>query len=305
MLQAAILGDRESGKTTFLGLLYATLVRSGSEKEDELRFHASYESLEEVTSLFQQLMSGAFPDAAIKEGLHELSFTLGLRKTRHGMFHRASAKWNADAATNVHFTLPGSLGDERPGFLQGSTIGTGPWRDVLDADALILLADSTMLAPKGDTPERGPMATYDGQVDAVFSAIARWRSRSGHELVHPVFILSKFDSVSADVLKAAELGSEIPELAKHDARAAYASALLEPNLPHTLSTLRGKNRGRLRFGEPAYFFSWVRRDAKANDAEGKIKLRRMDSGGWEPDYSREEYLGFLEHLADVAARTKD
>lgn len=304
MLQAGILGDRESGKTTFLGLLYATLVRSGSDKEDELRFHASYESLEEVTSLFQQLMSGAFPDAAIKEGLHDLSFTLGLRKTRHGLFRRASAKWNEDAATSVHFTLPGSLGEERPGFIQGSTIGTGPWRDVLDADAVILLADCSRLAPKRETDERGPMAAYDGQVDALFSAIQRWRSRSGPEHLNPVFLLSKFDAVSPDVLKAADLGSEPPELAKAGARAAYASALLEPNLPHTLATIRGKSRGRLRFGEPAYFFSWVRRDTKAGHPD-KIKLRRIDGGGWEPDYPREEYLGLLEHLADVAARTKD
>jgi len=305
MLQAAILGDVASGKTTFLGLLYATLVRSGSDKEDALRFHASYESLEEVTTLFQQLMSGGFPDAPIKEGLHEMSFTLGLRKARRGRFRLGSTKWNADASTSVHFTLPGSLGEERPGFIQGSTIGTGPWRDVLDADALILLADSTKLAPKGDTPERGPMATYDGQVDALFSAIQRWRSRSGHEFLHPVFLLSKFDSVSPEVLKAADLEPEPPELAQSDARAAYASALLEPNLPHTLATLRGKSRGRLRFGEPAYFFSWVRRDAKASGGQEKIQLRRMENGGWEPDYPREEYLALLEHLADIAAETKD
>ncbi len=305
MLQAAILGDRGAGKTTFLGLLYTTLVQSGSGKDDELRFHASYESFEEVTALFQQLMSGGFPDSAIKEGLHELSFTLGLGKARRGLFRRGAKTWNADTATSVHFTLPGSLGEERPGFIEGSTIGTGPWRDVLDADALILLADSTKLAPKGDPAERGPTASYDGQVDALFSAIQRWRSRSGHEFLHPVFLLSKFDSVSPEVLKAADLDSDPPELSKSEARAAYASALLEPNLPHTLATIRGKSRGRLRFGEPAYFFSWVRREAKAPDAPEKIKLRRMEGGGWEPDYPREEYLALLEHLADVAARTKD
>ena len=305
MLQAAILGDRGAGKTTFLGLLYTTLVQSGSNKEDELRFHASYESLEEVTALFQQLMSGGYPDAAIKEGLHEVSFTLGLGKARRGMFHLGPKKWNADTATSVHFTLPGSLGEERPGFIQGSTVGTGPWRDVLDGDALILLADSTKLTPKSDGSERGPMAAYDGQVDALFSAIQRWRSRSGHEFLHPIFLLSKFDSVSPDVLKAADLGPEPPELAKPAARATYAKTLLEPNLTHTLATIRGKSRGRLRFGEPAYFFSWVRRDAKASGAQEKIKLRRMESGGWEPDYPREEYIALLEHLADIAARTKD
>lgn len=306
MLQAAIIGDRGSGKTTFLGLLYATLVRSGSDKEDGLRFHADFESLEEVTALFQQLMSGGFPDAAIKEGLHNLSFTLGLRKPRHGGFGRfGSRRWNADAATGVHVTLPGSLGEERPGFLQGSTIGTGPWREVLDADALLLLADSTKLAPKGDAPEPGPMATVDDQVDALLTAIQRWRSRGGHEVLHPIFLLSKFDSVNPELLEAANLEPEPPDLSKAAARATYASALLEPNLPRTLKTLQEKSRGRLRFGKPAYFFSWVRPDAKGPGGQEKVKLRRIDGGGWEPDYSREEYLGLLECLSGIAAETKD
>lgn len=306
MLQAAIVGDSGSGRTTFLGLLYAALVRSGSGREDDLRFHASFESLEEITALFQQLMSGGFPDSAIKEGLHELSFTLGLRKPRHARFPRlGSRKWNAEAATNVHFTLPGSLGEERVGFLEGSTIGTGPWRDVLDADAILLFADSTKLTSKGDSLERGPMATYDGQVDALFSAIQRWRSRSGHEILHPIFVLSKFDSVNPDVLKAANLEAEPPAIAESAARATYANALLESNLPQTLTTVQGKPRGRLRFGRPAYFFSWVRAEARGPAPQGKIRLRKIDGGGWEPDYSRDEYLALLECLADIAAQTKD
>ena len=305
MLHAAILGDRGAGKTTFLGLLYATLVHSGAGKDDTLRFHASYESLEEVTTLFQRLMSGGFPDSAIKEGLHELRFTLGLGKARRGLLHRGATTWNADTAASVHFTLPGSLGEERPAFIEGSTIGTGPWRDVLDADALILLADSTKLAPKRETAERGSMAGYDGHVDALFSAIQRWRSRSGHEFLHPVFLLSKFDGLDPAVLKASDLEPDPPELAKGAARAAYASALLQPSLPHILATIRGKSRGRLRFGEPAYFFSWVRREAGAPGAPERIKLRRMESGGWEPEYPRQEYLALLGHLADIAGHTKD
>ncbi len=305
MLQVAILGDRGSGKTTFLGLLYATLVRSGSGKEDELRFHADYDSLEEVTALFQQLLSGGFPDEAIKEGLHELSFTLGLRKPRGKLLGFGSRRWNADAATSVHFTMPGSLGEERPGFLQGSVIGTGPWRDVLDADAAILLVDSSKLMPRSDTLERGPMATYDGQVDALFSAIQRWRSRSGHELLHPLFLFSKFDAVNPEVLKAADLETEPPELSNTDARATYASALLEPNLPLSLKTIRGMSRGRLRFGEPAFFFSWVHTGGEGPGQPEKIKLRQGDGGGWEPDYAKEEYFALLETLADIAAHMKD
>lgn len=306
MLHVALVGDRGSGKTTFLGLLYATLVRSGSDKADDLRFHTTFESLEEVTALFQQLMSGGFPDAAVKEGLHELSFTLGLRKAKHGLLPRlGSRKWNADAATSVQFTMPGSLGEERPGFLQGGTIGTGPWRDVLDAEAILVLADSTKLAAKGESSEPGPMGTYDGQVEALLTAIQRWRSRSGREVLHPVFILSKFDSVEPEVLRVANLDPAPPDVARTAPRAAYASTLLKPNLPRTLATIAEKGHGRLRFAEPDYFFSWVRTEMKDSSASEKIRLRRIDGGGWEPDYSRDEYLGLLECLTEIATRIKD
>ncbi len=306
MLHVALVGDRGSGKTTFLGLLYATLVRSGSDRADDLRFHTTFESLEEVTALFQQLMSGGFPDAAVKEGLHELSFTLGLRKAKHGWLPRlGSRKWNADDATSIQFTMPGSLGEERPGFLQGSTVGTGPWRDVLDAEAILVLADSTKLAAKGESSEPGPMGTYDGQVEALLAAIQRWRSRSGREVLHPVFILSKFDSVKPEVLRVGSLEPTPPDVAKTAPRVTYASTLLKPNLPRTLATVAEKGHGRLRFAEPDYFFSWVRTETKDASASEKIRLRRINGGGWEPDYSRDEYLGLLECLTEIAARTKD
>ena len=305
MLQAAVIGDHGSGKTTFLGLLYAALVRSGSDREDDLRFHANFESLEEITGLFQRLMSGAFPDAATKEGLHGLSFTLGLRGTRRGRLGRIGSRTWSAPATGVHFTLPGSLGGERPAFLGGGTIGTGPWRDVLDAHALVLLVDSTKLAPKAETSDRGPLAAFDGQVDALFSAIQRWRSRSGPPLLHPLFLLSKFDAVNPEVLEAANLEREPPASEQTASRAAYANALLGPLLPQTLETVRGKPRGRLRFGKPAYFFSWVRPEAGGPNRPAKIRLRRTEVGGWEPDYSRDEYLALVTRLTAIAADARD
>ena len=85
MLQVAIVGDRDSGKTTFLGLLYAAQVKSGSDRADDFRFHATMESLEEITLVFQRLMSGSFPDSATKEGIHEMRVHLGYRRRGLGI----------------------------------------------------------------------------------------------------------------------------------------------------------------------------------------------------------------------------
>ncbi len=306
MLRVAIVGDHDSGKTTFLGLIYAALVRSGSDKTDDLRFHAALASIEEITGLFQQLMSGAFPDSATKEGMHDFSFELAFETPRRGGFPLfGSRKRAAGASTAVHISLPGSLDEQRQGFLQEGATGRGRWRDALDADAVIVLADSTKLASKSEDPEPGPMETYDGQVEAFFTSILRWRARGGRDVLHPIFVFSKFDAVKPEVMRVANVEPTPPDVSKTGPRAVYAKALLEPNLPRTLAVLQEKDRGKLRFARPNYFFSSVRTEAKAPSQSEGIRLRRIDGAGWEPDYSGDEYLALLECLGEIAAQTKD
>src|SRR5713226_3579785 len=104
MLRVVIVGDPESGKTTFLGLLYATEVKSGSDKADSLRFHAPLESLEAITLVYQQLMSGSFPDPVTKQAVDGIDFQLGTR--RAGLFSRRHSQGpdGGDFST-IHFTL--------------------------------------------------------------------------------------------------------------------------------------------------------------------------------------------------------
>lgn len=304
MLIVAIVGDHGSGKTTFLGLLYATLVRSGSSREDALRFSVAYDSMEEIGGLYQGLMSGGFPDTATKEGIHELRLELGSPRSKHGLLRLGSRKWAADAATTVRFCLPGSLDEATPGLHGGSTFGTGRWRDVLDADAVVFMVDGTKLAPKPEGQAAGPMAAYDGRIDSLITSIRRWRSRGGREVVHPLFVVSKFDRVASAVLHAAGLDPTPPPVSKSGARAAYAKAILEPNLPRTLATLRDTGKGKPRFATADTFFTSVALEKAAPGEPPKIRLRRTDGAGWEPDYTQPEYLAFLDRLARIAAETE-
>lgn len=306
MFQAAIVGERSSGKTTLLGLLYATLVRSGSDQADDLRFHASYESLDEITALFQRLMSGGFPDSAAKEGVRELRLELGLPRSRRGILSRfGSPKWVEGASAAVRFTLPGSLEDATRSLYGGSTFGTGPWRDALDADALLLLVDSTKLAAKGSDPKSASMAAYDGQIVALITAIRRWRSRGGREVLYPVFVFSKFDSAASAAIRGSRLDAVPPDPSKIGSRGTYGQALLEANLPRALAALHEPSKGKPRFAREAYFFSSVRTEADTHGAQVRIKTRSLGVGGWEPDYSRAEYVALLEHLAQAAADTNE
>src|SRR2546426_553685 len=98
MPRVVIVGNRNSGKTTFLGLLYAAQVKFGSEKADDFRFHASVESLDELSGVFQRLMSRGFPDSATKEGIREVTFRLSPPRARLGILGRRQANSVADRA---------------------------------------------------------------------------------------------------------------------------------------------------------------------------------------------------------------
>src|SRR2546426_1445892 len=88
MPRVVIVGDRNSGKTTFLGLLYAAQVKCDSDKADGFRFHAAFESLDEISGVFQRLMSGSFPDAATKEVVRELAVRFAHRRSDLGVLSR-------------------------------------------------------------------------------------------------------------------------------------------------------------------------------------------------------------------------
>ncbi len=302
MLNVAIVGDHGSGKTTFLGLVYATLVSTGSGKGDELRFHVAYDSMEEITGLFQRLMTGGFPDAATKEGVHGLTIELEVPGAGRGLLSRIGSRKPEDrAARTIRLSLPGSLDETMPGLAHGSTFGTGRWRDALDADVVVILADVGKLAPRGTDPKTGPLAAFDARVESLFVAVQRWRSSGGRPRLHPVFVLTKFDSASPEVLKAANLDPAPPDAAKTAPHAAYGEALLGRNLPRTLALLRGTPGKKLRFGSPKFVFSSVSTEAGLPGSPEKIKLRRTTTGGWELDYSTDEYQAFLRWLARIAA----
>lgn len=302
MLQVVIVGDRDSGKTTFLGLLYAAQVKSGSDRADDFRFHTPIESLEEISVVFQRLMSGSFPDAATKEGIHEMRVHLGYRRHRLGIFP-LRREWAPGALATFRFILLRTIDHEVSRFLTGSSVADGRLRDALDADVAAILVDSSKLAVNAQDRQLGPIGNYDQAVESLLTAIQRWRQGGGGRILYPMFILSKFDRVSPEVLRAANVEAAPPQIGRRGPRAGYAEALLERSLPRTFARVRAEERGGLRFAPPSYFFSWVRTEGGRHGQMDKIRLRRNRVGGWEPDYPRDEYLAFLESLRDISGRT--
>jgi hypothetical protein len=134
-------------------------------------------------------------------------------------------------------------------------------------------------------------------------AVLQRPGRGGKHL-HPIFIFSKFDSVDPKALKAAGLLDAPPHVSKTGARAAYAQALLEYNMPRTVEKLRTREPKAKMFAASAYFFSSIRTEQAANQRL-KVRLRRIDGAGWEPDYASDEYLALLERFWKIAMDARE
>ena len=305
MLRIVVVGDRDSGRTTFLGLLYIAQVKSGSDPADTFRFHATIDSMEEISALFQRLMSGSFPDAATKEGIHEMNVRLGYRGRGAKLLSRLrSQEWNPEDYATVRFLLPRALDEDVSRFLKGSSIIGDRLRETLEGDAIVILVDSTKLGTNAKDAEDSTMKEYDAALDAYLTASERWRPRGDRTPLYPIFILSKFDRVNRKVLRAAKVEESPPPAGRKGPRAAYAEALLGSNLPRTLKKVKARERHGLAFEPPTFFFSWVGTEKASPGRSERIRLRQTPTSGWEPEYSRDEYLALLEFIWDVAAHSR-
>jgi hypothetical protein len=305
MPHIVIVGDRESGKTTFLALLYAAQVKSGSDRVDSFRFHAAFDSLDEISGAFQQLMSGSFPDAFTKEGIRGITFHLSYRKPGLGVLSRLRSRgWTSGASISLHFILLRNLAEEMERFRRGSSLANAALREVLESKAIVILVDSTKLAAKEEDHPLGPTAPYDTAVESLLTVLQRPEPQGGRKRLHPIFVFSKFDSVDPKALKGAGLEATPPDVRKTGARAAYAEALLEHNLPRTLAKIRDRESKGKALAAPAYFFSSVRTE-EAADHRAKVRLRRVGGAGWEPDYASNEYLALLECFWKIASDARE
>ncbi len=306
MLQVVVVGDSDFGKTTFLGLLYATQVRSGSDKADNFRFHASPESLEAIALVFQQLMSGSFPDTVTKQGINEISFQLGSRRTGLGILSLLRGRaWAPSSSSTLHFTVPRNQVEEISRRLMGSSVVDKTLNTIYESDVAAILVDSTKLTEKGERPDPPPLSKYDSGVESLLTMIQRLGEPRGRRRLHPIFIFTKFDRVRPEVLRASNIAAAPPQVGEIRPRAAYAECLLDHNLPRTLARVKASEGGGLRFARPEYFFSWVSTEEATPGQPERIRLRRSESAGWELDYSSHEYLAFMGYLGTIAMGSEE
>jgi hypothetical protein len=304
MSSALVVGDRGSGLTTFVGLLYTAQVRLGTEEADEFRFHADRETIRQLEAIYGELGAGRFPERDISWEEHPLSFLLGFRNGKLRGLPRRGPQEEGGFGT-VRVQVGGISTQELAELREHDAILEESTRRLLRSQVIIPLVDASRLLPEPDGPGSPGLARLDSTLAATLDLVGRFlaaeRNRRARTL-YPLFVLTKLDRCPPETL--VQLRAPPGPLAEWPriARQGFGRRVLERYLPETMLYLAPSGRGSdLAIEPPEWFFS---RLALTEDRGGPRIVRRSLApvGGWEPDYPFEEYRALIERIAQLAQR---
>jgi len=319
---AAILGDRASGKTTFLGLLYAAQVKYGTGRQDTFRFSATPQALKFMAAVYQNMKDGMFPSATLKDEMSLVEFIFGYRKMIAGPLPTwiKEQRWMNPFAT-LDFGAYDVSGEDVQEFIETGVAASPVIQQLLRAFVVVILVDCSKMTTDVDSQLYKRMLKYDGDVATLCVAFQKYKKdendrmkaqgmNPGLPIIYPAIVLSKFDTLRDEVLAKLGLTRGMPAREKKRERKEYAEALLRAFLPQTLSQIRGGKVAGVSFDQTSYFISWIHTEkAEAGMAPvGPPRIVRKGfsaEGGAEIDYSYDEYVAFIEHFRDVANKVPD
>src|SRR2546428_7156548 len=271
-MPCALLGDRASGKTTFLGLLYSAQVKYGTGVQDDFRFHAPIQSLNLMSAVYEGMKDGRFPSATLKEEITELGFIFGyLRKVVGKLpYYIRQQNWARPFST-LRFSAYDVSGEDIEEFIETGIASRPLIQQLLKSVVVVVLVDCSKMTTEIDTPAYKKMLRYDSTVAKLLVAFQTYKKQEYDRLkdsgvkaeaprIYPALVLSKFDTLKDDVLARLGLHRGFPESKRQ--RKDYAEALLRGFVPQTLSQIRGGKIARVSIDRAAYFLSWVRTETQ-------------------------------------------
>ncbi len=297
MTSALVVGEAGAGRTTFVGLLYTAVVRLGTEDRDDFRFHAERESILRLERVYGALGSGRFPDVGLSLDEEPLKFVLGFRRNGLGRWGHPGVGAD-DEFERVPLHVGGLPTEEIAELATHAPVLDEPTRQLLRSPVVIALVNAAAIPLRPGGIDGLPMARYDVDLARALETVARFlgveRSRKARRL-YPVFVLTQFDRLPEETLRALDAPAGEPSSWSKVARTAFGSRLMETHLPETARFLHRSRESRVVTIAPCWFFSELATETTGGDT--RIRRRsRIPVGGWEPEYPYEEYRALLVEL---------
>jgi hypothetical protein len=304
MNSALIVGDRGSGLTTFVGLLYTAQVRLGTEEADEFRFHADRETIRELEAIYGELGSGRFPARDVDWEEHPLSFSFGFR--RSGLRSLAGGASDEEGGFGVVRVQVGGISTQELADLRehDAVLGESS-RRLFRSQVIIPLIDASRLPRDPGESASTSLMRYDRQLAATLDLLGRFLSADRNRkarVMHLLFVLTKVDQCPPATM-AGWGAPPTPSMNwPMEVRQKVGQAILSRALPATAQFLENtRKRGRGLIEPPQWFFSSL--VVSGDENAPKIARRsRLPFGGWEPEYPFEEYRALIERIGWLGHR---
>ena len=177
-MPCALLGDRASGKTTFLGLLYSAQVKYGTGVQDDFRFHAPIGSLNLMSAVYEGMKDGRFPSATLKEEITELGFVFGyLRKVVGKLpYYIRQQNWVQPFST-LRFSAYDVSGEDIEEFIDTGIASRPLIQQLLKSVVVVVLVDCSKMTTEVDTPVYKKMLRYDSTVAKLLVAFQTYKKQ--------------------------------------------------------------------------------------------------------------------------------
>ncbi|MGC8657125.1 MAG: hypothetical protein ACP5UL_05215 [Thermoplasmata archaeon] len=330
-MPVAIFGGRGSGKTVFLHMLYETQVEyanklkleKGSERNLPFRFFAEASLVNYMGQIGTKLYNKEWPDATVKGTQLRYWFLYGyLDPFKIGWYNtlkftvydiggedvesvqEVMSSCNADGIDAKDLVF-----EELP-----STI-----KELLSANVMVFLIDFSKVATQPGTPEYKEMQEYDTFMATVISFVANYKSKDKKDKkwkLYPVFVFTKFDTLSEKLLNGLNLKKpgtliDAKPLEKFTGtvrkeRKEFSEKLMGYFFRQTMALASGGKLVNVDFDKAGYFFSSMEVE-KGEDGEPVPVVKQRDNvqGVYALQYSKDEYISFIEYFRDIAKDMPD
>ncbi len=268
-MNVSIVGLEDSGRSTFLSLMYASQIRYTEETKGAFRFNSNPIAQAQLGEGYNLIRSGMWPD---KRNTKHISFTFGYDLNSIGnrlkrLFNKTDVEPNVSMNFNI-FEIPKN--DQMKLIVDSKRQGK-----LYDTDVLVIVLDASKI---------GKDAMSDEGIPRIIQKLNKVKRGN----VRFIVVWTKFDITSRKKLEKIELLDRPPMIGKEKARAGYGDKILKRYYTGINSSLRS--------GIDRHFF--VKLDVEKGE-DDELYPHVSPDIETEIFYSYEEYRELIKHIGDI------
>lgn len=306
-MNIAIIGEKDSGKTTFLVLLYAAQIKYSDVSEGEFRFYINPKSIKIMSEEYNRMQMGTWPSEKLISTVDGISFLYGREDdSAINSFMKIFGKPKSMPTISLNFSICDFSDKELSDMVNSNTMTfmniSKKVESLLGTRVLIIILDSSKLKRtrfakektkkevEGQNKEAGKNS--DGYISNALINISRYN----RDKIYPIFVFTKFDLIDPRVLFDLKLPKRPPAINNLANRKKFAERLLTKFYPNTLKMINGDKE--INYDGHCFFTKIATQ--KNSDGSLSPALKPKKEFGYELDCSYQEFNGFIEHIENIS-----